>query len=167
MTAMLLLASLSFSIAENKAPELPDLEAYVELPVAAAKKKEVQKKLNEYAKKVTAGDGFAGENLRGHLLKIQRLLMETQEFGGNYTIKIDGKGGEGIKTVVITITEGGWMDDATQGQRYQYAVSLFKDEIDLVSARAWMKPWADRLDGFRKYVKTNKVEWGSKAVKQK
>ncbi len=164
MTAMLLLASLSFSIAENKAPEL---EAYVELPVAAAKKKEVQKKLNEYAKKVAAGDGFAGENLRGHLMKIQMLLMEIPEAGGNITIEIDGKGGEGIKTAVFTITEDGWLDDATQGQRYQYAVSLFKNEIDLVSARAWMKPWAERLEGFKKYVKTNKVEWGSKAAEQK
>lgn len=136
-------------------------DGYIQLPVAATKLASVQQKLQQLIAKqpkLTLGSSDS--------LRIAAALVDSNQ-GTHYDIKLaaTGKGGENttINKLVITVTDTGWLDDALDGQRYQYTIVLNNKGIPSISsARAWMKPNARRYSSHLKFYKEEKIKWGNK-----
>jgi len=137
------------------AEKIAENNGYIQLPVADTKKLELQKKLDAYQLKNKITD------IRGHLLKIQILLAQTNEHSGSMVVEMIGKGGESLDSCTITYTEDGWMDDSTRGQRYQFQVKLKGEKLILHKANAWVQPWPDRFESTKEYIKKHKIQWGA------
>lgn len=133
-------------------------DGYIELPIAASKLRQIQSKLEKQSAKWKEGKN----DLATQSIKIAGVLAEACS-GSGFNLHIEGHGDEGrpISKMVFTYTEGGWYDDALNGQRYQYAVELKKGKLVLTSARAWLKPEAKRYAAHLKDYKEKKTEWGA------
>jgi len=151
--------STTYAEAEDKpfvkkgAMALQENDGYLEMKVSPAFVVKLQERLDDAL--AQQKDKLDGDNVMG----LAFLLKEAMS-GSEQSIKVKGAGGESPSSYVFSYSESGWLDDVTDGQKYQYFLAKKGEEWRVTKVRAWVKPWADRYQGMKEYVKRDDVLWG-------